>query len=151
MTIHFFKKLYKSFSLSLCLATSLHAQSSNQELKVCKSALMAQLNEQKRLPVKGCPVSQSLITWLGILRNPDQFTPNELIAFLNTHSHWPHYGKLCLKAEGVIAKKGEQTQVLTWFKIHPPQSAEGVVAYGKALLFHKDNIYPLQRTYKHLL
>ncbi len=139
MTIHFFKKLYKSFSLSLCLVTSLNAQSSNQELKACKSALMAQLNEQKRLSVKGCPVSQSLITWLGILRNPDQFTPNELIAFLNTHSHWPHYEKLCLKVEDVIAKKGEQTQVLTWFKIHPPQSAEGVVAYGKALLSHKDN------------
>jgi soluble lytic murein transglycosylase len=138
MTIHFFRKLYKSFSLSLCLATSLHAQSSHQELKACKSALMTQLNEKKRVAVKGCPVSQSLITWLGILRNPDQFTPQELITFLNSHSHWPHYEKLCLKAEDVIAKKGSQTQVLTWFKTHLPQTAEGVLAYGKALLSHKE-------------
>jgi len=99
---------------------------------------MAQLNEQKRIPTKGCPVSQSLIYWLGILRNPDQFAPKELITFLNSHSHWPHYEKLCRKAEDIIAKQGSPEHVLSWFKAHPPQSAEGVVAYGKALLSHKE-------------
>src|SRR5437879_2479946 len=115
MTIPFFKKLYKAFSLGICFTTSLQALSPDQELKSCKQALLAQLNEQKRLEVDGCPVSEKLIYWLGILRDPEQFTPKELITFLNSHSHWPHHQKLCQKTEELICKGGSFPEVMAWF------------------------------------
>ncbi|MBY0502242.1 MAG: lytic transglycosylase domain-containing protein [Alphaproteobacteria bacterium] len=118
--------------------TPLKAHSHHKELKSCKPALLAQINEQKRINPQGCPISQKLVFWLGILRNADQFTPNELIHFLNNHSHWPHYDKLCLKAEDIIATKGTPKEILTWFEAHPPQTPEGTIAYANVLLAHKE-------------
>jgi len=136
--IPFFKKLYKAFSVGICLATPLHALSPAQELKACKSALIAQLNEQKRLKTAGCPVAQKLVYWLGILRDAEQFTPQELITFLSTHEHWPRHEKLCKKAEEVITKKGTSKEILAWFERYPPQTPTGAIFYGKALLSHNE-------------
>ncbi len=120
--------------MGICLTTPLQALSPQQELKACGPALLAQLNQQGRLQASGCPVSQKLLYWLGILRDPDQFTPQELIAFLSTHSHWPHHEKLCRKAEGIISQKGSSHEILTWFRKHSPQTPAGVISYGNALL-----------------
>lgn len=124
-------------TLLYCLAafagTASNATTPEQELKACKPALLAALNEHNRLEAKGCPVSQKLIYWLGISRNPDLFTPKELIGFLNAHSHWPFYDKLCEKAERVIHRKASQQDILAWFKKHPPKTPEGATAYAKAL------------------
>ncbi len=165
MTIPFFKKLYKVLgrflnnppydfvipafatmtavnlrivALGISFASSLHALSPQQELKACKSALLAQLNEQKRLKVQGCPVSQKLVTWLGILRDPHQFTPHELTTFLKNHSHWPHHEKLCRKAEKAIIEKASFQEILAWFGEHPPETPAGVISYAKALLSHNE-------------
>ena len=132
MTIPGFPKLHKIFPL-LCLTTPLYAQSVDHELRACKSALLSQLNQQKRVDVQGCPVSEKLVYWLGIIRDPHQFTPQELITFLNSSNHWPHYEKLCKSAEEVISTKASSNQILTWFRSHPPQTPEGVIAYGKVL------------------
>lgn len=137
MMIHLFKKLYKAFPLSFCLIAQLQAVSVDQELKNCKSALLAELNEQKRLNVGGCPVSEKLVYWLGILRNPEQFAPKELISFLNANDHWPHHEKLCRKAEEVIIKKASPDEILAWFENHSPQTPEGVIVYGQTLLAHQ--------------
>src|SRR3990167_10665972 len=99
LTISFFHRLYKGLSLAICLITPLHALSPQQELNSCKSALLAQINEQKRLETNGCPVGKKLLYCLSIYRDPEQFTPQELMAFLGTHSHWPQHKKLCEKAE----------------------------------------------------
>ncbi len=137
MNIPLFKKLYKIFSLGLCLSPSLYAGSATQELKACKTALLAQLNEQKRLPAIGCPVGQQLVTWLGILREPKQFTPKELANFLDTHDHWPQHEKLCAKAEETIAKRGSPAEILAWFQKHPPQTSETAIIYAKTLSSNK--------------
>lgn len=136
MTIPLFKKLYKAFPLSFCLITSLQAQSVDQELRACKPALLAEINEQKRLKVGGCPVSEKLVFWLGISRDPGQFTPKELITFLDSHSHWPHHEKLCRKAEEVISTKASPQEILAWFEKYPPQTPEGVIIYGTTLSAH---------------
>lgn len=137
MIIPPFKTLYKILPLSLCLTPSLSALTPQQELKSCKAALLSELNEHKRLNVGGCPVSEKLVYWLGILRNPDQFTPAELMAFLENHTHWPQHDKLCEKAEETICAKASPDQILRWFETHPPQTAEGVIIYGKTLLAHQ--------------
>lgn len=144
MTIPFFRKLYKILSLTLCLrfitlciTAPLYAHSVEQELKSCKSALLSQLNEQKRLDTQGCPISEKLVYWLGILRDPHQFTSQELFTFLDSHPHWPHHEKLCKKAEEVIIQKASPEEILTWFENHPPQTPEGIMAYGKTLLAHQ--------------
>lgn len=139
MTIPLFKKLYKifpciSFGYSLVLTAPLYGLSTAQELKSCKSALLSQINEQKRLEVQGCPISEKLVYWLGILRDPHQFTPSELSSFLDSHGHWPHHEKLCKKAEEVISDKASPDEVLVWFENHPPQTPEGVIVYGNTLL-----------------
>ncbi len=134
MIIQFFKSLYKPLALSICFVESIQALSVEQELRACKPALLVQLNGQKRLPTKGCPVAQNLGIWLGTLRNPDQFSPQELMGFLSSHSHWPQYNKLCKNAEEVIAKQAAPYEILTWFGKHPPQTPIGVIAYGKTLL-----------------
>jgi soluble lytic murein transglycosylase len=137
MNIPLFDKLYKGFSLTLFLTSSLYAVTPSQELASCKSALLAQLNEQKRLPVKGCPVSQKLILWLGTLRDPSQFSPQELTSFFNSHQEWPQHAKLCGKAEEVIAQRGTASEILNWFGKNPPQTPEGVMAYAKTLRSQK--------------
>lgn len=137
MTIPLFKKLYKILPLGFYFIPSLYASSLDQELRSCKPALLAQLNEQKRLLVGACPVSEKLVYWLGILRNPSQFSPKELTSFLNSHTHWPHYEKLCLKAEEVMHTKAAPQEILVWFENHPPQTPEAAIAYGKTLLNHK--------------
>lgn len=139
MTIPLFKKLYKAFPLSFYLITPLQAVSVDHELRACKPALLAELNEQKRLKAGGCPVSEKLVFWLGIIRDPDQFTPKELMTFLNSHSHWPHHEKLCRKAEEVISTKASPQEILAWFDKNPPQTPEGVIIYSKTLLAHKQN------------
>lgn len=134
MSIHFFKNLHKVVALFLVCTVPVHALSPEQELKTCKRALLAQLNEKKRLNVSaGCPISENLIIWLGLLRNPEKFTPAELINFFETHSHWPQYEKLCKKAEVIISKKGSPKELLVWFSKHPPQTVEGVIVYAKML------------------
>ncbi len=112
--------------------------SAEQELRACKPALLAQLNEKKRLTAPGCPVGQKLILWLGILRNPDQFTSTELMRFLDTHSHWPYYEKLCEKSEQVIKKKASPKEILAWFDKHPPKTPEAAITYARTLLAHKN-------------
>lgn len=112
----------------------LSALSPEQEVNACKSALLAQINKQNKLPAKGCPVSQKLVYWLGILRNPEQFTPQELITFLNSHTHWPTHQNLCQKVEHVIATQGSTQEILTWFEKNPPQTPMGVKAYAEVLL-----------------
>lgn len=127
-----FQKLYKPLSIILCLPSPLFALSPQMELQKCKPALLAQLNQQKRIKAEGCPVSQKLITWLGILRDAEQFTPKELSAFLNANSHWPHHEKLCRLAEETITKKGSPEEIFVWFENHPPQTPLGALAYAKA-------------------
>jgi len=144
MTIPLFNKLYKAIPYSLCLITPLHATSVDQELRACKPALLSQLNEQKRLDVRGCPVSEKLVLWLGILRDPEQFTPNELMSFLDSHAHWPHHDKLCKKAEEAISNKASPAEIIAWFDNYPPQTPEGVLVYGKTLLSHKQKQKALQ-------
>jgi soluble lytic murein transglycosylase len=134
MTISFFKKLYKSLLIGAYSTMPLAALSPEQEVNACKSALLAQINKQNKLPAKGCPVSQKLVYWLGILRNPEQFTPQELITFLNSHTHWPTHQNLCQKVEQVIATQGSTQEILTWFEKNPPQTPMGVKAYAEVLL-----------------
>ena len=112
----------------------LAALSPEQEVNACKSALLAQINKQGKLPAKGCPVSQKLMYWLGILRNPEQFTPQELITFLNSHTHWPTHQNLCQKVEQVIATQGSTQEILTWFEKNPPQTPMCIKAYAEVLL-----------------
>lgn len=112
--------------------------SPEQELRACKPALLAQLNEKRRLPAPGCPVGQKLILWLGILRNPEQFTSTELMYFLDTHSHWPYHEKLCEKSEQVIKKKASPKEILAWFGKHPPKTPEAAITYIRTLLAHKN-------------
>lgn len=139
MTIHFFKKLYKPFSLLLFFFTfPLQASSPTQELSACKEALLAQLNQQNRLPTRGCPISEKLVLWLGILRNPNQFTSKELITFLKAHSHWPQHETLCRKAEETLLKNASFQDRLAWFNQYPPQTPEGMIAYAKALLSYNE-------------
>ncbi len=134
MTIPGIQRLYKAFCLFLCLNTYAYASDHQQELRNCKDALIAQINKQGRIPTANCPVSDKLVYWLGILRDPSQFTAKELIAFLDKHPHWPQHEKLCCKAEEVIVAQASQRELLQWFNKYPPQTAPSVIAYGKALL-----------------
>lgn len=126
-----------AFVILLMMGTPLVAYSPQQELKSCKTALLAQLNGKKRTNASGCPISQKLVLWLGISRKPEQFTPKELIRFLDAHSHWPFYGKLCEKSEDVIKKKGTPKEILAWFAKHPPTTPGAVIVYANTLLAHK--------------
>jgi soluble lytic murein transglycosylase len=160
MTLPFFKSLYKLFtsksslrakrsnpafifwaasSLTLLAMTiTLHALSPTQELQACKTALLAQFNEGKRMNTYGCPIVEKLIFWGGILKRPEQFTPRELITFVDAHPHWPFYDKLCQRAEEALAREASPAEVLAWFGKHPPQTPAGALVYAATLLSRKD-------------
>lgn len=135
-----FKKLYKSFYLFLCIPGSLQAISSGQELKTCKSALLSSLKGQRPSHFKNCPVSQKLSMWLGILRKPEQYSPQELLTFMKENPHWPSQNRLSLKIEEVMVKKGTSGEIHAWFNLHSPQTPEGSMAYAKALLAHNKRV-----------
>lgn len=137
MTIPLFKKLYKALPLSFCLITPLQSKPVPQALQGCKSALVAELNQHKSFQAKDCPVAEMLVMWLGISRNPDQFTPRELMSFLDGHSHWPYHEKHCKKIEDILCAKATAQELLTWFGKYPPQTIDGVIIYGKTLLAHQ--------------
>lgn len=78
-------------------------------------------------------VVHDLEIWGGILKDPDQYSVQTITQFLENHSHWPQYEKLCRKAEAVIAKKGSDAEILRWFHAHPPQTVEGIMGYAPLL------------------
>lgn len=133
MTIPLFKKLYKAFPLSLCLITPLQAKSVDKELRASQAAFLVELNPRQ------LPVAEKLVLWLGISKDPAQFTPQKLMTFLDSHGHWPQHEKLCRNAEEVISTKASPEEILAWFEKYPPQTPEGVIIYGKTLLAHKQN------------
>ena len=114
MIISFFKMHNKTFAFFLC------------------AFIVFSLVFSEKVTSNSTPAF-SLATWSGILKNPDKFTPHQLITFLETHTHWPQYKKLCANAEKVIAKKASSKQALVWFDSHPPQTFQGALAYALLL------------------
>ncbi len=118
--------LNKTFTFVLCTAVILLAVFSGKAEKATKQG-------QNRAPLWKSTTAQSLTMWSAVLENPDKFTAHQLISFLDAHTHWPQYKKLCANAEKVIAKKASPKQILVWFDSHPPQTVQGAMAYGVLL------------------
>jgi len=115
MNIQSLNVFYKAFATLVCLTLPLQALTPDQK-------------------TNGCSVEQRVKQWLGIFRSPAQYTPKELMAFLASHTDWPDHDRLCAKAEEVIGERATTPEILAWFGKHPPQTPQGALAYGKALL-----------------
>ncbi|MDO8287901.1 MAG: lytic transglycosylase domain-containing protein [Parvibaculum sp.] len=87
-----------------------------------------------RLRITNKPV-QKFILWYRLVNKDSGATLAEITAFQEKNPAWPRIATLKRRAEEALLRQSpSQKDVLTWFVTHPPQTGEGKIAYGKALM-----------------
>ncbi|MEQ9226850.1 MAG: lytic transglycosylase domain-containing protein [Parvibaculum sp.] len=81
------------------------------------------------------PAVAKLVTWTRLLSDNSNATFAEIVAFREQNPGWPRLHILAIRAENaLLAYPMSNDDVLAWFSANPPQSGEGRIRYGKALL-----------------
>lgn len=87
-----------------------------------------------RLRITNKPV-QKFVLWYRLISNDSGATLAEITAFQEQNPTWPRMAVLKRRAEeALLAQSPSQKDVLNWFAGHPPQTGEGKLAYGRALM-----------------
>ncbi|MDR3435500.1 transglycosylase SLT domain-containing protein [Telmatospirillum sp.] len=63
----------------------------------------------------------------------------DITAFMSANPEWPQTSTLERRAEEAITVATPDQAILEWFSTHSPQTVDGVIAYGKALMGTGDN------------
>jgi len=85
-----------------------------------------------RLAARDGPAASSLIEWYRL--SDGQGTPDQVLAFLAAHDDWAGLKYLRRQSEGALAETGTDTQILSFFDGHLPQTGLGALAHARALL-----------------
>lgn len=81
------------------------------------------------------PVVVKLITWTRLLSDSSNATFAEIVAFREQNPGWPRLHILAIRAENaLLAYPMSNDDVLAWFSANLPQTGEGRIRYGKALV-----------------
>lgn len=101
--------------------------------------------------LKRCPLQADILRWSAFYRGDKTATFAEQITFIKTHPNWPWLALIKKNAEKA-ALKAPASQVLSWFRLHPPTTLEGADAYVKALygLPLKESLPLLRQAWAHL-
>jgi len=80
------------------------------------------------------PLLGAVLTWLTLLRRPgEDVSFADVTDFIESHPDWPGMGTLRRRAEDTVPVDLTPAKVVDWFEKHPPQTANGVFEYAKAL------------------
>jgi len=102
----------------------LHADATPQELQ--KSAgLLSQRQD---------PLARKLLVWLYATESKLPIHAPDLIAFTRNNKDWPRLHAIRLKIEENIGDSVSPADTITWFNENPPETADGIKAYMRALL-----------------
>jgi soluble lytic murein transglycosylase len=75
-----------------------------------------------------------LVKWIEYTTPSSGASFAEITAFIAADPDWPLMSTLQKRAEEAITAATPQAEVLAWFEGHPPATADGGMAYGRALL-----------------
>ena len=79
------------------------------------------------------PVLARLVTWIDYSSGGVDAGFEPLSAFVAANPDWPLLGPITRRAEAAITAATPRAKVIAWFDSHPPQSADGGMAYARAL------------------
>ncbi|WP_306006153.1 lytic transglycosylase domain-containing protein [Aquicoccus porphyridii] len=82
------------------------------------------------LAARDGPAAVSLIEWYRL--RAGRGTPQQVLAFLDGHAHWPGHDLLRKRSEAAF-ETAPHEQVLAFFDGHPPQTGRGVLRHARAL------------------
>ena len=80
------------------------------------------------------PVAARLFHWLDLTRDGATAPFTRIAEFLEKNPRWPKRTLLLRRAEEAMTVKMPAQEVLNWFKDRQPDSADGQVRYGAALM-----------------
>ena len=120
------------------LPSDASAQGSGGDMAVARQALAAarkdHFDEAARLVrqsrVKVLPL---LVTWMAYVSGRSDADFAHLTAFIDANPDWPMMTQMVKRAEESITAATPSTQVLGWFDHHAPTTADGGMAYARAL------------------
>lgn len=117
--------------LATCFAAPqpLHADATPQELQ--KSASLLSQRQD--------PLARKLLVWLYATESNLPIHAPDLIAFTRNNKDWPRMHAIRLKIEENIGDSVPSADIITWFNENPPETANGVKAYMRALLATKQH------------
>ncbi len=75
------------------------------------------------------------VLWYRLTTKDSGATLAEIVAFKEQNLSWPRMTLLSLRAEdAVLSYPMSDKDLITWFSANPPQTGEGRIRYGKALI-----------------
>ncbi|MDR3499953.1 MAG: lytic transglycosylase domain-containing protein [Parvibaculum sp.] len=81
------------------------------------------------------PVAAKLVLWTRLIAQDSGATLAEITDFQEKNPDWPRQAVLSVRAEeALLAYPSSNESLLTWFAAHPPQTGEGKIRYGQALI-----------------
>ena len=83
------------------------------------------------LAARDGPAASALIEWHAL--RDGRGTPEEVLAFLETHPDWPGLDRIRRRNEEVFANRGSTDQILDFFDGAPAQTGTGLLAHAAAL------------------
>jgi len=75
------------------------------------------------------------VLWYRLVTKDSGATLAEIVAFKEQNPSWPRMALLSLRAEeALLSYPMGNEDIISWFKDNPPQTGEGRIRYGKALI-----------------
>ena len=120
------------------LPLPVHAQTAVGDVAVARQALAEarkdHFEEATRLARHAHDaVLLRLVTWMAYVSGRSGADFAQLTAFISANPDWPMMSQMVRHAEESITAATPSAQVLGWFDHHPPTTADGGMAYARAL------------------
>lgn len=81
------------------------------------------------------PAAVKLVTWSRLISDNSNATFSEIVAFTDANPGWPRMATLNLRAErALLSYPMSNEDVVEWFSATGPETGEGRIRYGKALI-----------------
>ncbi|HEX2752148.1 MAG TPA: lytic transglycosylase domain-containing protein, partial [Alphaproteobacteria bacterium] len=111
----------------VCFGTPqpLYADATPQELQKSTDLLLSQRQD---------PLARKLLVWLYATESKLPIHAPDLINFTRNNKDWPRLHTIRLKIEQNIGDTITPANTITWFNENPPETADGIKAYIRALM-----------------
>lgn len=80
------------------------------------------------------PLPAKVLKWLEMSQPGNSYRFSEIVGFVEQNPDWPKLNRLRNRAEEAIDETTPTDDVLAWFTKRPPQTTDGMIAYGQALI-----------------
>jgi soluble lytic murein transglycosylase len=131
------QEMLRIAALILCLlsgplaAETLRAQAPRPLASALHAMNRGDWSRAAALAARDGPAAARLIEWYRL--RAGRGTAREVLAFLDTHDHWPGLKLLRKRSEGSLTRL-PRDEIIGFFREEPPQTGRGVLLFAEALL-----------------